>query len=265
VTLSVLGEDFSGGLFRCGFRGWSPAGFGKSLLVFAALCIGYILAQAFLAVVIQVAVFHQPAGDKATMALSLIVGLVPLAFLVVPVTWQAAKLSGGDPREVLNLHWPRLTLLGWIALIALFIVGVVVLFAAFLGVLNMFGIGPPGGGIVEETVSGIANEKNVVAMVVPALIFGAPVAEEFLFRGQIYTALSQTRAGYSGATILTSAGWSVLHYSGDLTQVALIFILGLVLGWLLYRFGSIFVTIACHSAWNGLVSMALLGAAGPPT
>ena len=262
---AMLGEDFTGGFFREGFRGWSPASFGMSLLVFAGLGIGYIVVQSILTVIIQVAVFRAEAGDTETLALSAIVSLVPMAIVMIPVSWKAAQLQGGDPREVLNLRWPRFTMFGWIALIAGFLTGILVLFAILLAIIGAFGVEPPGGGLVEQTVSGIAGQSHVVALVVPALIFGAPVAEELLFRGQIYTALSQTRAGFSGATILTSAAWAALHYTGNFMQVALIFVLGLVLGWLLYRFGSLFVTIACHAAWNGIVSMALLGAGGPGT
>jgi len=47
--------------------------------------------------------------------------------------------------------------------------------------------------------------------------------------------------------------------------VALIplFIMGLVLGWLRLRFGSIWVPIVCHSVWNLLACFALFNAPVP--
>ena len=47
----------------------------------------------------------------------------------------------------------------------------------------------------------------------PACI-GAPLAEELVFRGQLFAALARSRAGFSGATLITSALWSLLHITG---------------------------------------------------
>jgi membrane protease YdiL (CAAX protease family) len=38
-------------------------------------------------------------------------------------------------------------------------------------------------------------------------------------------------------------------------MIGMIFIMGLVLGYLLYRFGSIWVPIVCHSVWNGAYAL----------
>ena len=260
--MAVLGEDFSGGVFRQGFKGYTPAGLGISLMMFAGLLIGYLLMQGLLAVIVQVLILQSPPGDRSTLPLAAIIGLMPMAIIMVPVAWKAAKLRGGDPAEVLNLRWPRFTLFGWVVVILGFMVGVLVLFTVFITVASQIGFTPPEGGLVENTVSDIASNSAVLALVVPSLIIGAPVAEELLFRGQIFTVLAQTRAGFSGATILTSAGWAMLHFSGNIMQVVLIFLMGLLLGWLLYRFGSILLTIACHAGWNAFVSSSIIGLAG---
>lgn len=262
--MALLGGDFRGGLFRQRFAGHSPAGLGLGLLTFAALLGGYLLLQGALAVLMQVLVFRAAPGDGDTLPLAAIIGLLPMALLMVPVAWQAARIRGGNPLVVLNLRWPDLTGLGWVAVVAGFMLGVMVLFTVVISAVMAFGGEPPQGGLVENTVSGIAGNTAALVLVVPALIIGAPVAEELLFRGQIYTALAQSRAGFSGATVLTAAAWSVLHFSGSYLQVAMIFLMGLLLGWLLYRFGSLLLTIACHAAWNAVVSMALLGSGGVP-
>jgi membrane protease YdiL (CAAX protease family) len=35
--------------------------------------------------------------------------------------------------------------------------------------------------------------------------------------------------------------------------------MGLALSWLLVRFGSLWLPILCHAAWNGLQALALYG------
>ena len=252
--MSLLGEGFRGGWFRQEFAGRSPASLGLSLLVFAGLMAAYLLLQGLLAVVVQVMVMGEPAGDDASLPLAAIIGLMPMAVLMVPLAWRAARLRGGSPADVLSLRWPRISGLGWLVVVGGFFVGVIALTAVVMAVVTAFGVEIPQGGMVENTVSGIAGNSATMMLVVPALIIAAPVAEEFLFRGQIYTALAQSRAGFSGATVLTAAGWSMLHYpAGNLFLVAMIFMMGLLLGWLLYRFGSLLLTIACHAAWNAVV------------
>ena len=92
--------------------------------------------------------------------------------------------------------------------------------------------------------------------VFPLIAFGAPIAEEVIFRGQLFSALSQTRLGVSGATVVTSALWALLHLSEPWLSVGLIFVMGLVFGWMIYRFGSLWVTMVAHAVWNA--SYALL-------
>jgi len=38
-------------------------------------------------------------------------------------------------------------------------------------------------------------------------------------------------------------------------MIGVIFIMGLVFGYLLYRFGSIWVPIICHGVWNGAYAL----------
>ena len=90
-------------------------------------------------------------------------------------------------------------------------------------------------------------------------MLGAPIAEELIFRGQLFTALSNTRLGFAGASVITALGWSLLHYTGNWLLVLFIFIMGLGFGYLLYRFGSLWVTLACHACWNAMSSMVILG------
>jgi len=96
----------------------------------------------------------------------------------------------------------------------------------------------------------IANEPLIFLLALPGVAIGAPLAEETIFRGQIFTALARTRLGFSGTSVLTSLAWALMHFSEPWLSIAMIFVMGLIFGLMLYRFGSLWVTIACHGAWN---------------
>ena len=76
----------------------------------------------------------------------------------------------------------------------------------------------------------IANEPWLFALVFPSIALGAPIAEELIFRGQLFSALSNTRLGVSGTTLVTSALWAALHMTEPLLAVGIIFVMGLIFG-----------------------------------
>jgi len=91
-----------------------------------------------------------------------------------------------------------------------------------------------------------------------ALVVGAPVSEEILFRGFLLSALAQSRLGFFGAAMVTTLAWTILHagYSGiGLIEV---FLAGLLFSWLLWRTGSLWVPLVCHGIYNGVVTIAIL-------
>ena len=83
-----------------------------------------------------------------------------------------------------------------------------------------------------------------------AIIFAAPVQEELLFRGFMYRGLAASRLGWLGATLICSAGWTLLHVQYDWLEMLTIFLLGLILGWLRHRSGSIWLPVMVHSLNN---------------
>ena len=56
----------------------------------------------------------------------------------------------------------------------------------------------------------------------------------------------------------TSIAWALLHATEPWLSIGLIFLMGLVLGFLLIRFGSLWVTIICHGVWNSIYSLMIL-------
>ena len=271
--MSVLGDDFEGGFFRRLYWPSNPAG-----LVFAlGAAVGLVLLHqvlqlAFSRVVIALFFADDASNLRAWVKASLVI-IFPASLLVAAVAWRVAGMRGGDPREVLSLHWPRLTGLGWVTLIGGFMVAMylaIMLVVLGLGIdLAQYTPGPNGqspetgsAGLVKEAMFDIANNPLMFLLVFPSIAIGAPLAEEVIFRGQLFSALSRTRLGVAGATLATAAMWALLHVSEPWLSIGLIFVMGLAFGWMMYRFGSLWVTIACHSAWNAIYALIILAGHG---
>ena len=88
-----------------------------------------------------------------------------------------------------------------------------------------------------------------------SIVVAAPVVEELLFRGGVMNSLR--RAGYGArATIVWSALiFGVFHLNP--AQIPFAFLLGLLLGWLYHRTGSLLPGLLCHFINNALGAMTL--------
>jgi membrane protease YdiL (CAAX protease family) len=116
---------------------------------------------------------------------------------------------------------------------------------------------------MKEAMFDLANEPFLFWLAFPAIAIGAPLIEELIFRGYLFSALATSRAGLSGATLITTSLWSLLHITEPWFAIGMIFVMGLVLSALLIRFGSIWLTMACHAAWNGANTLTLFLALQP--
>jgi membrane protease YdiL (CAAX protease family) len=88
----------------------------------------------------------------------------------------------------------------------------------------------------------------------------APFCEELTFRGYVQTTLSLRHR--PAVAIATGAVlFALLHL--DPVRLPALLLLGGVFGWLAWRAGSIWPSIAAHAANNGIAAALLLGA-GPP-
>jgi uncharacterized protein len=86
---------------------------------------------------------------------------------------------------------------------------------------------------------------------------GAPLSEELLFRGFLQSALAQSRLGFWGGAVVSSALWTGLHAGYTLAGIIEVFSIGLFFSWLLWRTGSLKVPIFCHALYNSLIVVVL--------
>lgn len=260
--MNRLGRDFSGGLLRRSYEPSNPGGLWYAIAVAVVLLVLHQVLQLVLATGLM---FFMPQVTHAFIKAGLI-SIFPASLIILALAWWLAGLRGGEPRRVLSLRWPGLSPLGWGVVILCFMVA---MYAAIAAIVTVFHIdmaqytpGPDGkspetgsAGAVKEAMYDIANEPMMFLAVFPAVALGAPLAEELIFRGQLFSALSSTRLGVAGATLVTALAWSLLHVTEPWLSIGLIFVMGLIFGYLMYRFGSLWVTIACHGIWNGFYAV----------
>jgi membrane protease YdiL (CAAX protease family) len=184
---------------------------------------------------------------------SLLLGVLPAGIVTAYLAWLLARRHGADASAVLAFRLPALGALGWVVVVF----GFLIVLYAFFGIIAwLFGVDITSSGLVEQAVMELSND-SLYFLIAGGLVIGAPFAEELTFRGQVFAALSQTRLGMTGAATFTSAVWAAIHITQPIHVIALLFFMGLALSWLLVRFGSLWVTIVCHAAWNGMSAIAL--------
>ena len=243
--MELIGPDFRAGLRQALYRPYNPAGLSAALAFFVFLVFAnQVLFQGILGGGIAALSASDFASFQTGIPRAVLLALFPASLLTVFLAWMLARRRDTDPRDVVALHFPALGVLGWFAIVAGF---VVTLYGTSLLLVHLLATQETG--LVEQTLVQLASDPFFF-LIAAGITIGAPLAEEFVFRGQIFAALSQTRLGFSGSAVITSALWAALHVTEPKHFVAVIFLMGLVLSWLLVRFGSLWVPIICHCAWN---------------
>jgi uncharacterized protein len=84
--------------------------------------------------------------------------------------------------------------------------------------------------------------------------FGAPLSEEILFRGFLLSAFRRASLGFWPSAIITTALWTILHFSYSIIGLVEVFIVGMVFSAMVRWTGSLRPALFCHAAYNaGLV------------
>lgn len=107
-------------------------------------------------------------------------------------------------------------------------------------------------------------QGDALWVMLPVISLGAPLSEELLFRGFLFSGLAKTRLGLIGTSILTTLLWTGLHAGYSIFGLIEVLGIGLYLSWVLVRTGSLWATIFCHALYNTVVAVCLLLIAVPP-
>lgn len=211
-------------------------------------------------------------SDQELFVKASIIGLFPSAIFILFVALFFARFGLPQRMGKLPLRLPKLGWLGWIVVVLGF--GAIML-GIFSGTFAALGIDPetysPSGaglgndkssaGLIEKTMAALAKDPILFALALPSVVLAAPLTEEIMFRGALFSGIASSRLGRTGAVLITAALWALAHATGaPWLFVGVLFMMGIALGLLLLRFGSLWVTIACHASWNALSSLGLFGA-----
>lgn len=94
-----------------------------------------------------------------------------------------------------------------------------------------------------------------------AVVVGAPVWEEFVFRGFLFAGLRNTALGATGTLVATSFAFGCLHLGQyDAVGVFSTMLVGFVLGIARLRTESLFVPILMHGVYNSVAMVQLVDA-----
>ena len=85
-----------------------------------------------------------------------------------------------------------------------------------------------------------------------AMVIIAPIYEEVIFRGFIWTGLSQSKLGVWGASVLTSVIFALIHFQYGWVELVSIVLLAMLFSYARYISGSLYLPIVLHILNNGL-------------
>jgi len=175
-----------------------------------------------------------------------------LQVLVVAGVWYFAGFGGQKRTDVLALRAPE----GGISVYFIGIGLILLVSAVYSAIAFSF--------VPEAVKSDLGPFIEILRMnggllLGLAVAIGAPLSEEFLFRGFLLPALAKTRLGFWGAAVISTSLWCGLHAQYSLAGLGIVFLIGLLLSWQLWRTGSLWVPIVCHGVYNALVFLVLWG------
>jgi uncharacterized protein len=219
---------------------WGTALWG--LFIFAAMFVGQIAVVAWFVLQregpIDVAAAVHVVGGGLTISLSVIMGLPA----VLAALWIAIRISRTPFGDYLALRRPSWTDLA---------IGVVALFVLVMGwdLLSRAAGREIAPGFMGEVLKS-ARADGALWLLVIAFTIAAPVSEEFFARGFLYRGWSESFLGPVGAILLSSLVWTALHLQYDWFFFGEVFSIGLLLGYLRYRFDSTWLTVIVHGLNN---------------
>jgi membrane protease YdiL (CAAX protease family) len=224
---------------------WSPLGAVAAAV--AIILVGILAAALFLGSTTLQGLFPSVSlFDRETAVLATL-GLWQAVTILL--TLAASRLFGGRARDVLALGPPAATPLVYLkALLSLVLLQVMVSVVQYgAGSADRFAD-------LRPMVQLIGGPQWLLALTVIGV--GAPLSEELLFRGFLFSALAR-RLGLAGAGLATSLAWTALHYGYTAMGLIEVFLIGLLFAWLLARTGSLRVAIFCHALYNSVIVLVL--------
>jgi membrane protease YdiL (CAAX protease family) len=233
-----------------------------------------------------------PWGFWATVGFSAIIGVVYLHVQVVIIAAVTIVALFRDPNLEINKLVDGLSMNGLlqttvICVVAPFTIGLIILFVKMrkgITIKQYLGLFNPGWreilkwGLVVFVFAGLFDtlsfllDRPVVpefmvsvyktAYFVPALwlaiVIVAPLTEEIFFRSFLFEGIRSSKMGPVAAVILTSLAWAAMHTQYDVYGMGTIFLVGLLLGFVRIKSGSIYTPVVMHVVHNLIATIEVI-------
>jgi membrane protease YdiL (CAAX protease family) len=186
--------------------------------------------------------------NDPTAILIQIILVIPAHLLTLSLAWAViTKFNKISFREALGWKWGGFKI--WHNIVIL-----VVFFLLAAGLTALIGEQD------NELMRILRSSRSAVYIVAFLATFSAPIVEEVIYRGIIYSAFYKT-FGVITAVIVAStlfAGVHFLQYNGDITALIMICLLSLVLTFIRVRTKNLLPCIVFHTIFNGIQSILLI-------
>lgn len=212
-----------------------------TLMILVTLAAGLCVVSVLLVVVIIPLVPASP----LTCA---VVATDGMSMLTLGVCIAALKLRGWHVREFFQVRWTR-----WWKLLLNIVAGVIVMWV-LLGLAAAAGLGGEKQA-VYYLLRGVTARWELWFLFF-AIVVGAPLVEELLFRGVVY----QTLRGYVGvwpAVLLSALLFAAAH--GEPHQILRLTVMGMVLAYSYERSGTLLVPMGIHAVQNSVAFCMITG------
>ena len=225
---------------------WASIGFGLLIFIIFTIFqsiffIGYAVysldwnAKNDLAITISNLMFDGDAIGIAEIPATLIGTALILLFASIPKVINV--------KDYLQIYFPPyLIILKWLGVMVL----VIVLMEASNQLLERE---------VPDFMSKVYGSADNIIILWIAVIIGAPIFEEFLFRGFIFEGLRHSAVGNIGATLITASSWAIIHMQYGWYEIFTIFLIGIILAIAKLRTQSIYIPIFMHMLMNFTASV----------
>jgi uncharacterized protein len=162
--------------------------------------------------------------------------------LGIAVVWLAVRLAKADPIDYFALRWPALrdVVVGLVILVGLIALSDALLYLSGRDLVTPFQL---------QSYTTARAEGWLPALLFAAIVV-APAGEEMLFRGFLFRGFVRSeRFAWLGIVII-SLLFAGLHIQYDWAGMLQIFVIGLFLGWMRWRSGSLLLTFLLHALFN---------------
>ncbi len=162
--------------------------------------------------------------------------------VTIGVLALAVLLARSDLSDYFALKWPAahdLTL-GIIALLVLIAASDALLYLTGRDLVSPFQL---------QTYKTAAAAGWLAPMFAAEIVIG-PAGEETIFRGFLFRGWVRSPRSLWPAIVVISILWAMLHLQYDWTGMLEIFVIGLFLGWMRWRSGSLVLSFLLHALFN---------------